>query len=575
VSTPTPTPTPNPTPIPNPAIPEPVFFAARREDVFPVLTPDQMARIEPHGRRRKVAAGEVLFSAGDPVSSVYVIVSGSLQFDRVATGEAVPIMILSPGHFTGELNLLASRRALVTMRAIEDGEVIEVPRDELMRLVQTDPELSELIMRAYLLRRTQLIAQGVSDVVLLASNFCSATLRIKEFLTRNGHPYTSVDLDRDAGAEELLARFGVDPKDVPVLICRGRTVLRNPSNAEIADCLGFNDAVDPARVRDVVVIGAGPSGLAAAVYAASEGLDVLVLETEAPGGQAGTSSKIENYLGFPMGISGQELAARALTQAEKFGAEMLVARSAAKLGCERRPYRIDLDGTPGDGIAARSVVIASGAVYRKLDLENRARFDGNGIYYGATAVEAPLCVGEEVAVVGGGNSAGQAAVFLTRSASHVHMFVRRDGLAETMSRYLIRRIEDNPAITLHTRCEITALEGSNRLERLTWRNNATGETATRPIRHLFAMMGAVPSTAWLDGCLMVDDKAFLKTGPDLSKEDLAAAQWPLDRAPYLLETSRPGVFAVGDVRAGSIKRVASAVGEGSIAVSFIHRFLRE
>ena len=568
-------PTPAPPLVPNPAIPEPIFVAARREDVFPVLTPDQMSRLAAHGRRRRVAAGDILFSAGDRANSIYAIVSGSLRFERVSTGDPVPIMILSPGHFTGELNLLASRRALVTMRALEDGEVVEVPRDELMRLVQTDPELSELIMRAYLLRRTQLIAQNVSDVVLLASNFCSATLRIKEFLTRNSHPYSYVDLDRDAGAEELLARFGVDPKDVPVLICQGRKVLRNPSNSEIAECLGFNDSVDAARVRDVVVIGAGPSGLAAAVYAASEGLDVLVLETEAPGGQAGTSSKIENYLGFPMGISGQDLAARALTQAEKFGAEMLVARSAAKLGCDRRPYRVGMDGGGGDGIAARAIVIASGAVYRKLDLENRARFDGNGIYYGATAVEAPLCAGEEVAVVGGGNSAGQAAVFLTRSASHVHMFVRRDGLSDTMSRYLVRRIEDNPAITLHARCEIVGLEGTNRLERLTWRDNETGETTTRPIRHLFAMMGAVPSTAWLEGCLMLDEKGFLKTGPDLSKDDLAAAHWPLDRPPYLLETSRPGIFAVGDVRAGSIKRVASAVGEGSIVVSFIHRFLHE
>jgi len=356
------------------------------------------------------------------------------------------------------------------------------------------------------------------------------------------------------------------------VLCRG-AVLRNPSNAELADCLGLNESVDPRRVRDLAIIGAGPAGLAAAVYGASEGLDVLTIEAEAPGGQAGASSKIENYLGFPTGISGQELATRALAQAERFGAEQIVARSACRLSCDRRPYRIDLGG--GESISARAVVIATGARYRRLNLPNLSRYEGAGVYYGATPIEEQLCRGEEVAVVGGGNSAGQAAVYLSRGAARVHILVRSAGLDESMSRYLIRRIEANPAIVLHTRTEIVALEGESRLERVTWRDNATATATTHSMRHVFSMTGAVPSTAWLEGCVALDEDGFVRTGSDLSAEDLAAARWPLTRPPHLFETTRPGVFAVGDVRCGSLKRVASAVGEGSIAISFVHQTLRE
>ena len=344
------------------------------------------------------------------------------------------------------------------------------------------------------------------------------------------------------------------------------------TNRQIADCLGFNEGIDPSQIRDLVIIGAGPAGLAAAVYGASEGLDVLVLESSAPGGQAGASSKIENYLGFPTGISGQELAARAYTQAQKFGAQMMIA-NARRLTCDRKPYALEIDD--GSRAPARAVIIATGAEYRRLALPNLSQFEGAGVYYGATFMEAQLCVGEEVVVVGGGNSAGQAAVFLAQTARHVHVLVRSDGLAESMSRYLIRRIEDSPAIDLRTRTEITALEGNGHLERVRWQNHETGDVETRDIRHVFVMTGASPSTGWLDGCLTLDAKGFIKTGPDLSPEDLAAAQWPLARAPYLLETSLPGVFAVGDVRGGNIKRVASAVGEGSIAVAFVHQVLHE
>jgi thioredoxin reductase (NADPH) len=326
-------------------------------------------------------------------------------------------------------------------------------------------------------------------------------------------------------------------------------------------------------MRDVIVVGAGPAGLAAAVYAASEGLDVLVLETSAPGGQAGSSSKIENYLGFPLGISGQELAGRANAQAQKFGAQVLISRAATRLLCDRKPYMIEIEG--GTRLAARTIILAMGAQYRRLPLANLARFEGNGVYYGATFIEAQLCEDDEVVVVGGGNSAGQAAVFLAQKAKRVYVLVRGDGLAETMSRYLIRRIEENPVIELRTHTEITALDGGDQLERICWRNNVTGEVEAHEIQHLFLMTGATPNTGWLNGCLALDDKGFVKTGLDVQSEDLAAARWPLTRPPLLFETSLPGVFAVGDVRSGNVKRVASAVGEGSIAVHLVHQILQE
>jgi len=467
---------------------------------------------------------------------------------------------------------LHGRRALVTLRVGEPGEVIEVDREQLLALVQIDAELSEIFVRAFLLRRAQLIAGGFGDVVLVGSNHSSDTLRIKEFLTRNAHPYSTIDPDSDPDVQHLLDRFQFSIDEIPVLICRGKTVLRNPTNREIADCLGFNDSVDQKHARDVVIVGAGPSGLAAAVYAASEGLDVLVLESSAPGGQAGSSSRIENYLGFPSGISGGELTARAYTQAQKFGAEILIAEGATRLDCTRNAYTIEIDNGPR--VPARTVIIATGAEYRKLPLENITRFEGAGIYYGATFIESQLCEGEEVIVVGGGNSAGQAAVFLAQTARMVHMLIRSKGLADTMSRYLIRRIEENPAIALRTCTEITALEGNGHLERVQWRtDNSPAETHN--IQHVFVMTGAAPSTSWLNGCVALDSQGFIKTGPDLSRDELSAAKWPFTRQPHLLETSRPGVFAVGDVRAGNIKRVASAVGEGSIAISFVHQALQE
>ena len=543
------------------------------ERMFPTLTPAQVERIAAHGHVRQIRPGEVLVQQGDQIVPFFVVTTGGVEIVRPSGTNETLVALYGPGQFTGEVNMLSGRPALLQVRASEAGEVIEVDRERLLALVQTDSQLSEIIMRAFIVRRVELIAHGLGDVVLLGSNHCAATLRVKEFLTRNGHPYSYIDLDRDADVQVLLDRFHVTAADVPVVICRGEVVLRSPTNQQIADCLGYNEGIDQTQMRDVVIIGAGPAGLAAAVYAASEGLDVLVLETNSPGGQAGSSSKIENYLGFPTGISGQALAGRAYTQAQKFGAQVMIAKGAKQLACERMPYAIEIDESLR--VPARTVIIATGAAYRKPSIENLAQFENAGVYYGATFMEAQLCRGEEVVVVGGGNSAGQAAVFLAQTAKRVHMLVRAKGLAETMSRYLIRRIEQNPAIVLRTNTEIVALEGSNHLEKVSWRGAQTGDIETHDIRHIFLMTGAVPGTKWIEGCVALDAKGFIKTGPDLSQEDLAAAHWPLARAPDLLETSLPGVFAVGDVRAGNIKRVASAVGEGSIAVSFVHKALHQ
>jgi len=551
----------------------PLTAGTRADQMFPTLTPAQVARVAAHGRVRRVDQGDVLVEAGQQTARFFVVTEGLIEVVRPIGAAEDSVALFRPGQFTGEVNVLSGRRGFGRVRAAEPGEVIEVDRENLLTLVQTDSELSEILMRAFLLRRVQLIARGLGDVVLVGSTHCAGTLRIKEFLTRNGHPHTYLDLDRDAGVQDLLDRFRVGVADIPVVICRCTVVLRNPTNQQIAECLGFNDAIDRTHLRDLVVVGAGPAGLAAAVYAASEGLDVLVLESTAPGGQAGASSRIENYLGFPTGISGQELAARAYNQAQKFGAQLMVGNDAKRLTCDRQPYTLELD--EGPRVPARAVIIASGAEYRRLSIANLAQFEGTGVYYAATFMEAQLCGGDEVVVVGGGNSAGQAAVFLAQTARRVHMLVRSSGLAETMSRYLIRRIEDHPAIVLHVRTEIVGLEGDHHLERVTWRDNQSGRVETLDIRHVFSMTGAMPSTAWLQGCLALDARGFIKTGPDLSPEDLAAARWPLGRAPHLLETSLPGVFAVGDVRSGSVKRAASAVGEGSIAIAAVHQVLHE
>jgi thioredoxin reductase (NADPH) len=478
------------------------------------------------------------------------------------------------GEFTGEIDMLSGRRSLVRGRARAACEVLEIERASLRRIVDADAELGEILLQAYLVRHAYLVKNTLGGLMLVGSSHSADTLRLREFLTRNDYPHTYIDVEAERDVQELLDHFQVGIDEIPVLLCCGRTVMRNPSNAEVAAALKFNPEFGDDDVHDLVVVGAGPAGLAAAVYGASEGLDVLVLEGNVPGGQAGSSSRIENYLGFPTGISGLELADRAITQAQKFGAKMAVALSAKRLDCARRPFGVELSN--GHHVRAKSIIVATGAAYRKLPLPNLGEFEGNGVYYGATHVEAQLCGGEEVAVVGGGNSAGQAAVFLSERAKHVHMLVRGEGLVDSMSRYLIVRIERSRNITLRAFTEVQSIDGKRkRLERVTWRDARTGEVEERDIRHLFLMTGAVPNTGWLDGCLALDERGFIKTGTELGADELAAARWPLVRTPQLLETSVPGIFAVGDVRSDSVKRVASAVGEGSVAVQFVHSVLAE
>jgi thioredoxin reductase (NADPH) len=549
----------------------PLLSVARREHAFPTLSAAQFARLARVGQPRRVAAGEILIQPGMPVRAIFAVRSGRLEAVRPDEAGETLITQQTAGEFTGEISVVAGRPSLVRIRMSEAGEVVEVPRDGLLALLQTDAELSDILLRAFILRRVELVAHGLGDAVLVGSSRQPATLRIKEFLTRNSHPFAYLDADTDESVCDLLERLHVGKSNATLLICRGSVVLRDPTNEAIADCLGFNRAVNLERTRDLVVLGAGPSGLAAAVYAASEGLDVLVIEPQGPGGQAASSSKIENYLGFPTGISGQELAGRAFTQAEKFGAQLLIARSAKTLECDRTPYAIGIGGD--QRVAARAVVIATGAQYRKLACLRLNSFEGAGVYYVATFMESQLCTGETVVVVGGGNSAGQAAVFLANTAKHVHILVRSSGLSESMSRYLVRRIEETPNITLHTHSHIVEADGTDHLESVHWKDDQTGEVDGGAIRHVFVMTGAVPNTEWLNGCLALDANGFIKTGTDLAAADLAAPGWR-DRAPHLLETSLPGVFAVGDVRGGSIKRVASAVGEGSIVISFVHRVLQ-
>jgi thioredoxin reductase (NADPH) len=537
------------------------------EGMFPTLDEAQIARLIPLGQERHLAAGEIVYDQGDSEHGIFVVLEGSVELVNIVNGEETVLMVHGAGKFTGEVNQLSGRRSLVRCRAHVASRLLEISRANLQRLMQSDAALGEVFLRAFIMRRVYLISNKIGDAVLIGSSNSADTLRLKGFLSRNGHPFIYVDVEKDPDVQSTLDHFEVRVTDIPVLICRGELVLRNPSNSEAAKCFGLNAGIDESSVYDLIVVGAGPSGLAAAVYGASEGLNVLVVESNAPGGQAGSSSRIENYLGFPTGISGLELANKAFIQAEKFGAHIAVARSAAALKCARAPYVLHLDD--GGSVQSRSLIVATGAQYRKLDLANLAQFEGVGVYYGATSVEAQICSNQEVAIVGGGNSAGQAAIFLSTVAKHVYLLVRGPGLSETMSRYLISRIEACSEITLKTFTEIEALEGNGHLERTHWRNTQTGERYTCGVQHLFLMTGACPNTAWLAGCVALDPKQFIKTGADVGDA------WPLSRPPYMLETSQPGIFAVGDVRAGSMKRVAAAVGEGSMAVQFVHRVLAE
>jgi len=546
----------------------------RREQMFPKLNARQIARLEHHGARLATLPGQMLVKMGDRPDHFYIVVRGSLEVVLARPGDHEVFNVLTPGDFSGEMNMLRGSINMVSVRVSEAGEVIAIDTAHLRNIVQTDAELSELFMRAFILRRMGLVSERTTtDVKLLGSRHSGDTLRLQEFLTRNAYPYESIQIEDAPDVQGLLERLHIRADEIPVVVCRGEHVLKNPSNYDVAVCLGLNPESDGDAVHDLLIVGAGPAGLAAAVYAASEGLDVRVVESMAPGGQAGTSSRIENYLGFPTGISGQALAGRALSQAQKFGARLCVASQAVRLHPEQRPYKVDL--AEGVSVCARTLLIATGAQYRTLDIETPQRFLGAGVYYAATNMEARLCDKEDIIVVGGGNSAGQAAVFLANSCRHVHLVVRATDLADSMSMYLIRRIEECSNISLHTRTRITALHGEEHLERVEWRCESKSEDEQFDIGHVFLMLGAQPNTRWLDGALALDERGFVKTGLELCDQDVSRAHRALGRAPYQLESSLPGIFAAGDVRADSVKRVAAAVGEGSSCVQSIHRALRD
>jgi thioredoxin reductase (NADPH) len=524
----------------------------RSAQTFPRLSPEMAGRVAAFGREVRLAPGTLVFRRGERTVDFFLVLEGAIEILDGAGPEVIHVH--AANQFTGELDLFNDRQILVSGRTVGETRVVRVPRPDFRRMITAEPEVGEIIMRAFILRRVGLMLHSQGGVVVIGPGHAGDTVRIQRFLSRNGYPLRLLDTDTDPDTEEALKCWKVGREDLPVVIYDGE-VLRNPTNHQLADQLGVSISIDPEHVHDLTVVGAGPAGLAAAVYAASEGLETLILEGTAPGGQAATSSKIENYLGFPTGISGQALAGRAQTQAQKFGARLAVSREVRKLDCERRPYRLVLED--GGEVLTRAVVIATGARYRKLDVPGYERFEGAGLHYAATALEAQLCGRAPVIVVGGGNSAGQAAVFLSRSAGHVHMLVRAEGLAATMSSYLVERITASPKITLHTRTAITALEGEHALEHVTWRNRDSGVEETHAIGNIFVMIGAEPNTDWLAGCLELDAKGFVVSGDSVS--------------PYA--TSRPGVYAVGDVRSGSVKRVASGVGEGSVVVQAIHRFL--
>ncbi len=536
---------------------------AREGQTFPVLSSEAVARMALYGEEEAVSAGTVLFRRGDRGNDFFLVLEGSIEIIGGADDHGDPVYVHRRHQFAGELDLFNDREILVTGRAGTDCRLLRIRRADFRRMITAEPDIGETIMRAYILRRVGFIQHSLGAVTVVGIAREADTQRIRRFLVRNSYPNRLLDPEDDDAARHLLLEFGVDQDRLPIVIVDGDNVLRNPSTAELGLRLGLTEAIDSNKVFDVAVVGAGPAGLAAAVYAASEGLATIVIESEAPGGQAGTSSKIENYLGFPTGISGQALAGRAQVQAQKFGATLSVPRQAVGVDCDHAPFRLHM---ADESVAmAKAIVVATGARYRRLALEGMERFEGAGIHYAATAMEAQLCHEEEVVVVGGGNSAGQAAVFLSRTSAHVHLLIRSDGLAATMSEYLIDRIGASQRITLHTRSQIVGLHGDHGLGEVTWRDEKTGTEERHRVSNVFVMIGAEPNTEWLGGCLDLDDKGFVVSGGDALGTSAGSSY----------ATSKRGIFAVGDVRSGSVKRVASSVGEGSVVVSAIHRFLQD
>jgi thioredoxin reductase (NADPH) len=535
---------------------------ARETQTYPHLTEEMAQRVAAYGTQQDLPQGTLVFERGQRGVDMFLVLHGAIEiFDTDPHGTERIITTHRARQFTGELDLFNDRAILVSGRTCAPSRVIRVRRADFRHMVSTEADIGEIMMRAFILRRTGLISHAQGGVVIVGSGHAGETLQLMRFLARNGYPHRLLDTEHDEDATGFLECFSVSADQLPVVVMPGDRLLRRPTIPQMADALGLTEAIEPNRIFDVAVVGAGPAGLAASVYAASEGLATITIEKLAPGGQAGTSSKIENYLGFPTGISGQALAARAQVQAQKFGATLAVSRAVSRIDCATSPYALRLEDD--HIVRARSIIIATGARYRKLDVPGYEKFEGQGIQYAATGMEASLCTGEEVIVVGGGNSAGQAAVFLSRHVAHVHVLVRADGLAATMSDYLVQRIERSDRITLHANTEITALAGDTFLRDVTWTNRKTGDSETKPISSVFVMIGAEPNSEWLRDCLDLDDNGFVLTGKPIGGH--------APDSPFA--TSKPGIYAVGDIRSGSVKRVASGVGEGSVVVQAVHTYL--
>jgi len=539
------------------------LIEARRDQMFPVLQPAEIDRLARFGERNSYAAGERLVATGEVAPGAFIILAGRVDVTQGGMlGHSEPLVTHGPGSFMGELAQLSGRPSLVDGYAKEAVDALVIPPRRLRDLLVEAAELGERIMRALILRRVELIETGAGGPVIVGSADNGDVLRLEGFLVRNGHPHQLLDPKTDPCAQTLIERFHIDAHELPIVVCPNGELLRNPSEVQLARCIGLVTPIDPQTIYDVVIVGAGPAGLAASVYAASDGLSVLVLDCRAFGGQAGASTRIENYLGFPTGISGMALMARAYSQAQKFGAEMAIPDEAGSL--ERQTVsdggRFQVTLAAEERVRARAVVIASGARYRRLDVENLAPYEGSCVHYWASPLEGRLCAGQEVALVGGGNSAGQAAVYLSGQVAKVWLIVRGTSLTASMSRYLVERIAATPNIEVLTQTAISALEGRDGvLEAIRCRSHRSGEEVKRAIRHLFLFIGAEPSTEWLARSgVTLDEKGFVSTGSNIHSP---------------LETSLPGVFAIGDVRSGSVKRVAAAVGEGAQVVAALHSFL--
>ena len=545
----------------------------RDEHVFPKLTPQEIDRLRRFGEVRRYAPGDALFVTGDVAPGMYVLIKGSVRVTRRdPLGHAAPIVEQGPGEFVAEVGQLSGQPAFVDVHAIGDVEALLIPPQNLRALMIEEAELGERIMHALILRRVVVIEAGAGGPVLIGPESSPDVIRLQGFLARNAYPHQLLDPEKDEDAARLVQQYAPNPSDLPLAVCPKGTILKNPSEAELARALGMVPIDERDQTYDVAVVGAGPAGLSTAVYAASEGLSVIVLDARAFGGQAGASARIENYLGFPAGVSGQALTGRAYVQAQKFGARMVIPAEAIRPDLTEVPLALRLDD--GRRVKAQTVVVATGARYRRLNIPNLTDFEGRGIWYWASPIEARLCRDEEIVLVGGGNSAGQAAVFLRNFAKKIWMLVRGPSLAESMSQYLIDRICAIDNIEVLTRTEIIALYGSRekQLERVRWRNNVTGEEAEKPIRHIFLFIGAEPATAWLrDSGVALDTKNFILTGSDVAPDARRSNNRP--GRPLSLETSVRNVFACGDVRSGSVKRVGAAIGEGAVVGAELHAAL--